>query len=236
VGYPGLRPYYLFTPATYLLRGVDVKTPPDLKVGYIMGTGDTVPQDLGEIGVHPHVFTPAELAQGDLSSYDAIVVGIRAYSAGDGIAAATPRLLDYVRNGGTVIVQYQSYDFPAPYPLTLGRNPEKVVEETDPVALLDPSNPLLTWPNHITSADFDGWIEERGHSFAGSWSSQYRALTETHDPGQDPQRGGLLYARYGKGNWIYLSFAVYRQLPEGVPGAYRLLANLISAGKNPNLR
>lgn len=236
VGYPGLRPYYLYTPATYRLRGVDVKTPPNLKIGYIMGTGDTVPQDLSEIGVHPHVFTPTELAQADLTSYDAIIIGIRAYSAGDGLAAATPRLLDYVRNGGTVIVQYQSYDFPAPYPLTLGRNPEKVVEETDPVVLLDAGNPLLTWPNHITSADFDGWDEERGHSFAGSWSSQYTALTETHDPGQNPQRGGLLYTRYGNGNWIYLSFAVYRQLPEAVPGAYRLLANLISAGKNPNLR
>jgi len=236
VGYPGLRPYYLYAPAAYRLRGVDVKTPPDLKIGYIMGTGDTVPQELAQIGVQPHILTPADLAAADLSSYDAIVVGIRAYSAGDGLAAVTPRLLDYVRNGGTVIVQYQSYDFPTPYPLTLGRNPEKVVEESDPVRLLDPGSPLLTWPNRITSADFDGWVEERGHSFAGSWSSQYSALTETHDPGQDPQRGGLLCAHVGKGNWIYLAFAVYRQLPEAVPGAYRLLANLISAGKNPNLR
>lgn len=236
VGYPGLRPYYLYTPATYRFRGVDIHLPANLKVGYIMGTGDSVPEDLAEIGVHAHILTAAELAQGDLSSYDAILIGIRAYTAGDGLAAATPRLLDYVRNGGTVVVQYQSYDFPAPYPIELGRNPEKVVEETAPVALLAPDHPLLTWPNRITSADFDGWVEERGHSFPGAWSPQYTALTETHDPGQDPQKGGLLYAHLGKGNWIYLAYAVYRQLPEGVPGAYRLLGNLISASRNPALQ
>jgi hypothetical protein len=108
------------------------------------------------------------------------------------------------------------------------------VDEHAAVTLLDPQNGLFTWPNRITSSDFDDWVEERGHSFLGSWSSQYTALTETHDPGQDPQKGGLLYAHIGKGNWIYLAYAVYRQLPEGVPGAYRVLANLISAGKNPS--
>jgi hypothetical protein len=102
------------------------------------------------------------------------------------------------------------------------------------VTLLDPQNSLFTAPNRITPADFDGWVEERGHSFLASWSSQYTPLTETHDPGQDPQKGGLLLARYGKGTWIYVAYAVYRQLPEGVPGAYRLLANLVSAGKNPS--
>ncbi|HEX4066097.1 MAG TPA: PIG-L family deacetylase [Acidobacteriaceae bacterium] len=235
VGYPGLRPYYLYRPSTYRLRAVDIKVPPHLHVGYIMGTGDDVPDDLGEIGIDPHLLNQAELATGDLSAYDTIVIGIRAYSSRPDLAAATPRLLDYVRNGGTLIVQYQSVQFPAPYPLTLGRNPEKVVEETDPVTLLDPTNPLLTWPNRITSADFDGWVEERGHSFLESWSSQYTPLTEVHDPGQDPQRGGLLYARYGKGNYVYMAYAVYRQLPEAVPGAFRLLANLIAAAKNPSL-
>jgi LmbE family N-acetylglucosaminyl deacetylase len=234
-GYPGLRPYYLYQPATYRLRAVDMKTPASLRVGYIMGTGDDVPAALAEVGIHPELLSAADLANGDLSSFDAIVIGIRAYSARPDLAAATPRLLDYARNGGTVLVQYQSVQFPAPYPLTLGRNPEKVVDEHTPVVLLDPQSPLLNWPNHITSADFDGWVEERGHSFLGSWSSQYTPLTETHDPGQDPQQGGLIDTHYGKGNWIYLAYAVYRQLPEAVPGPYRLLVNLISAGKNPQL-
>lgn len=236
VGYPGLRPYYLYSPAAYRLRGVDVKVPDGLKIGYIMGTGDDVPTALAEIGIQPHLISPEELAQGDLSGYDAIVVGIRAYSSVPDLEAETPRLLDYVRNGGTVLVQYQSVQFPAPYTLSLGRNPEKVVDETTPVTLTDPQNPLFTWPNTITSADFNGWLEERGHSFLSSWSPQYKTLTETHDPGQDPQKGGLLYARVGKGNWMYMAFAVYRQLPEAVPGAYRLLVNLIAAGKNPGLR
>jgi LmbE family N-acetylglucosaminyl deacetylase len=236
VGYPGLRPYYQYRPADYRLRAVDVKIPHDLKVGYIMGTGDEVPEALAEIGIQPLLLSSADLAGGDLSSYDAIVVGIRAYSSRPDLAAATPRLLDYVRNGGTMLVQYQSVQFPAPYDLSLGRNPEKVVDEKTPVVVTDPRSPLLSWPNPITSADFDGWVEERGHSFLGSWSSRYTALTETHDPGQAPQRGGLLYTRYGKGNWIYLAYAVYRQLPEAVPGAYRVLADLIAAGKNPGLR
>ena len=234
VGYPGLRPYYLYRPATYRLRGVDVKVPPHLNVGYIMGTGDDVPAALAEIGVQTHLLTPSDLAQGDLSGYDAIIVGIRAYSARPEFFTATQRLLAYVQNGGTLLVQYQSVEFPAPYQLTLSRNPEKVVDEHAPVTLLDPNNAVFTWPNHITSADFDSWVEERGHSFPDSWSSQYTPLTEVHDPGQDPQKGGLLYAHYGKGNYFYMAYAVYRQLPEAVPGAYRLLANLIAAGKNPS--
>lgn len=233
VGYPGLRPYYLYRPATYRLRAVDVKLPADLKVGYIMGTGDDVPGALAEIGVQPHLLSASDLAQGDLSGYDAIIVGIRAYSSRPDLSAATQRLFDYVRNGGTLLVQYQSVQFPAPYPLTLGRNPEKVVDEHDPVTLLDPSAGVFNWPNHITPADFDGWVEERGHSFLGSWSSQYTPLTQVQDPGQDPQKSGLLEAHYGKGTYFYMAYAVYRQLPEAVPGAYRLLANLIATGKNP---
>lgn len=235
VGYPGLRPYYLYRPSTDRLRGVDLRLPSGLDIGYIMGTGDDVPADLAEIGVHPHLISPSELAQGDLSAYNAIIIGIRAYSSRPDLAGESSRLFDYVRDGGTLLVQYQTSQFPGPYPLTLGRNPEKVVIEQDPVTLLKPDNPLFTWPNHITSADFDSWVEERGHSFLSSWSSQYTPLTSVHDPGQDPQQGGLLYARYGKGNYIYLAYAVYRQLPDAVPGAFRLLANLIAAGRNPSL-
>jgi hypothetical protein len=110
--------------------------------------------------------------------------------------------------------------------------PERVVDEQAPVKLLEPANPLLTWPNVITTADFDGWVEERGHSFLNSWNPGYTALTETADAGQDPQRGGLVVAHPGKGTYIYVAFALYRQFPELVPGAYRLLANLLSAGKD----
>ena len=234
VGYPGLRPYNLYRAAAYRARGVDVKVAPGLTVGYVMGTGDQVPQALEDLGIQPHLLSADDLASGDLSKYDTIVLGIRAYAARPELAADNGCLLDYVRAGGNLVVQYNSSEYDhdyGPYPYELGRSPEKVVDETDPVTVLVPRHPLMTWPNKITSADFDGWVEERGHSFMHSWDAHYTALTETHDPGQDPQRGGLLYARYGKGTYIYMSFAVYRQLPEAVPGAYRILANLVSAGK-----
>lgn len=238
VGYPGVRPYYYYHPATYRARGVDIKTAPDLKVGYIMGTGDEVPQNLGQIGVHPHLLTDDEILHGDLNQYDAIVLGIRTYAARPVLNIATRRLLDYAQNGGVVIVQYLSPDANGsfgPYPTSLGRA-EKVVDEKSKVTILDPANPILNWPNKITESDFSGWVEERGHSFMQSWDSHYIALTETHDPGQDPQKGGLLYARYGKGAYIYVAYALYRQTAEGVPGAYRILANLVSIGKNPETR
>ena len=234
VGYPGLRPYNLYHPATYRTRGVDVKVAPGIKVGYIMGTGDEVPEALRNIGVDAHLLTADEVATGDLSQYTTIVLGIRAYAARPELTANNQRLLDYVKNGGNLVVQYERDEFNqdlGPYPYTLGRSPEKVVDESDTVTILDASNPLLNAPNHITSADFNGWVEERGHSFMTSWDSNYKALTETHDPGQDPQRGGLLYAKYGKGTYVYVAYALYRQLPEAVPGAYRIFANLVSAGK-----
>jgi hypothetical protein len=145
---------------------------------------------------------------------------------------AQPRLDAFVQAGGTLIVQYQSNTFPAPYPLAMGRTPERVVEESAPVKILAPENSLLTFPNQITAHDFDGWVEERGHSFLDTWDPAYTALTETADAGQDPQRGGLLVAHPGKGTYVYVAFALHRQLPELVPGAYRILANLLSAPKS----
>jgi hypothetical protein len=133
-------------------------------------------------------------------------------------------------------VQYQSSNFPAPFPLSMGRMPERVMDERAHVKLLNPAHPLLNWPNAITDADFGGWVEERGHSFLDSWDASYTALTETADPGQDPQRGGLLVAHPGKGTYIYVAYALYRQLPELVPGAYRLLANILSAGQDDAAR
>ncbi len=236
VGYPGVRPYNYYRPATYRARGVDVRVAPGLKLGYVVGPGDDVPQALEDLGIQPHLLSAEEITSGDLSKFNVIVLGIRAYASRPELAANNGRLLEYVRNGGNLVVQYQSGEYDhgyGPYPYTLGRSPEKVVDETAPVTLLEPKNPLLTWPNQITPADFDGWVEERGHSFMQSWDPKYTALTEVHDPGQDPQKGGLLVAHEGKGTYIYVAFALYRETPEAVPGAYRLLANLVSAGMHP---
>jgi LmbE family N-acetylglucosaminyl deacetylase len=231
VGYQGLRPYNLYRPAQLLTRKVDVKLAPNLRVGYIMGTGDEVPDAIEALGVMPHVLSAAEINSSDFSAWNVVVIGIRAYSALPALAAAQPRLDHFVRSGGTVIVLYQSGNFPAPLPLSLGGSPERVVDESTPVKLLEPGNALLTTPNVLSSADFDGWVEERGHSFLKSWDPGYTALTETADPGEDPQMGGLVVAHPGKGTFIYCAYAIHRQLPELVPGAYRILANLLSAGR-----
>ena len=230
VGYAGLRPYNQYKPAQLLTRKVDVKLAPQLRIGYIMGSGDEVPDAIEALGVMPHILSKAEIASADLSTWNVIVVGIRAYSSLPELAAVQGRLNAFVKDGGTLIVLYQSANFPAPLPLTLG-HAERVVDESAPVKLLDASNPLFTSPNTITTADFDGWVEERGHSFLESWDKDFTALTETADPGQDPQRGGLVVAHSGKGTYVYVAFALHRQLPELVPGAYRILANLLSAGR-----
>jgi LmbE family N-acetylglucosaminyl deacetylase len=231
IGYPGLRPYNQYKPAELKTRKVDVKLAAGLRIGYVMGTGDLVPEAIEGLGSSAHLLTASELASGDLSAWNVIVIGIRAYSARPELAAAQPRLDEFVRRGGTLIVQYQTGNFLAPFPLSMARMAERVVDETAPVKFLEPAHPLLRWPNVIGDADFDGWIEERGHSFLDSWDARYTALTETADPGQDAQRGGLLVAHPGKGTYIYVAYALYRQLPELVPGAYRLLANLLSAGR-----
>jgi hypothetical protein len=238
VGYDGLRPYPYYRAANYRVEGADLNLAPNLKIGYVMGTGDDVPQSLADLGLTPDFLSPRDLATQDLSKFDAIVVGIRAYAAHPELATVNSRLLDYVRNGGALIVQYQTPEFDhdyGPYPFSLGDSPEKVVEEKAPVRILLPNDPVFTWPNKITPADFSGWIEERGHDFLSTWDSKYVALTEVHDQGQAPQEGGLIYARYGRGVYVYSAFAFYRQLPEGVPGAYRIFANLLSLSKNPGL-
>ena len=236
VAYPGLRPCNLYRKAEMITRAIDVKiassaTHP-LRVGYVMGTGDTVPEAIEGLGLAPHMLSAPDLLSGDLSAWDVIVVGIRAYSVRPDLFNAQSRLNAYVENGGSLIVQYQGGNFPAPFPLSMGGTPERVVEEATPVKILAPQDPLLSFPNTITSHDFDGWVEERGHSFLDTWDKAYLPLTETADAGQDPQRGGLLVAHPGKGTYVYISFALHRQLPELVPGAYRLLANLLSAGQN----
>jgi LmbE family N-acetylglucosaminyl deacetylase len=232
VGYKGLTPTNMYTAATYRTRGVDVKVAPGLKVGYLPGTGDEVQASLENLGVRTTTLTMDDVAGGKLSGYDVVVLGVRAYAANPGLAAANGKLLDYAKNGGVVIVQYNlgQFDY-GPYPYSLG-SAEKVVDETAPVQLLMPESPVLSWPNKITAKDFDGWVEERGHGFMETWDPQYQALLETHDPGQDPQKGGLLVVKTGKGAYVYVALALYRELPEGVPGAYRLFANLLSLGKD----
>jgi LmbE family N-acetylglucosaminyl deacetylase len=236
VGYPGLRSYNMYRDAEFKTRRVDVKLAPGLRVGYIMGPGDLVPDAIEAMGIAPHLLDAGELASANLSAWNVIVIGIRAYSTRPELTAAQPRLDEFVRKGGALIVQYQSATFPAPLPLSLGRIPERVVSEDSPVKLLNQSNSVLTSPNPISPADFNGWVEERGHSFLSTWDAGYTPLTETADEGQDPQRGGLVVAHPGKGTYIYVAYALYRQLPELVPGAYRLLANLLSAGAEPGAR
>jgi LmbE family N-acetylglucosaminyl deacetylase len=238
VGYPGLRPYPSYRPATYKAVGVDVKTAPNLRVGFLPGTGDDVPRALEDLGVQLQILSAADIETADLSSFDAIMLGVRAYAVRPELRSANSRLMNYVSNGGVLIVQYNQQNFDrdyGPYPFSLGNAP-RVVDETAPVNILEPQNPLLSWPNKITAGDFAGWQEERGHGFLQKWDEHYQALLETHDPDQDPQKGGLLLTRFGKGIYVYDAFALYRQLPEGVPGAYRILANLVSLGKNPGWR
>jgi LmbE family N-acetylglucosaminyl deacetylase len=230
IGYPGLRPYNLYKSAELKTRKIDVKLAPGLKIGYIMGAGDLVPEAIEAMGVMPHMLSASELATADLSAWNVIVIGIRAYQTRPELASNQARLDAFVRNGGNLIVQYQRATFPAPVPMNLGSRPENVVDESASVKLLAPQDQLLRSPNIITAADFDGWVEERGHSFLDTWDPSYTALTETADAGQDPQRGGLVVTHPGKGTYIYVAYALYRQLPELVPGSYRLLANLLSAG------
>ncbi len=205
IGYMGLRSYNMYRDAVFKTRRVDVKLASGLRIGYVMGPGDLVPEAIEAMGMTPHLLSAGELASADLSAWNVIVIGIRAYSTRPELTAAEPRLDEFVRNGGTLIVQYQSATFPAPLPLSLGRSPERVVNEDSPVKLLNQANPVLTSPNAITPADFDGWVEERGHSFMSTWDAGYTPLTETADEDQDAQRGGLLVAHPGKGNATYMS-------------------------------
>jgi len=172
------------------------------------------------------------LASGDLSGYDAIVTGVRAYNSRDALKRSARRLLDYVEAGGTLVVQYNTADRTlhpgfAPYPLEIGR--DRVTVEGAPIERIDPECSLLLKPNRITDQDFEGWVQERGLYFASKWGPEYRTVLSCADPGETPAAGGLLWARYGKGIFIYTGYAFFRQLPAGVPGAYRLFVNLVSA-------
>ncbi len=237
VARPDIGGFFYYQPALQRASVVDVKIPPDLKVGYIMGAGDDIPTVLRQLGLDVTLLTPDDVEHGNLSRFGTIVLGIRAYDTRDDVKKNNQRLLDYVQNGGTLLVQYNTSpsDFNAghytPYPLQLSR--DRVTVEEAPVTILDPHSVVLHYPNQITLHDFDGWVQERGLYFMDQWGPEYTPLLASNDPGEQPHKGGLLVARDGKGYYIYTGYAFFRQLPFGVPGAIRLYVNLLSVGHEP---
>ena len=236
VAHRDLEPRALYHPASVVVGGIDVRIAPELRVGYVMGVGDNVPVGIAQLGARLQLLSDDDVSRGDLSSYDAIVTGTRAYGVRDALKSAHQRLVAYVRNGGHLIVLYNTpSEFDpstfAPYPAELPRDAEEVSEEDAPVQVLAAGHRVLHVPNEIGPSDFEGWVEQRGSKFFSRWDARYTALFETHDRGQAPQRGGWLTADVGRGHYTYIAFALHRQLPFGVPGAYRLLANMLSLGR-----
>ena len=199
-----------------------------------MGAGDDIPTVLKQIGMDVSIVPAEKLATEDLFKYGTIVLGIRAYDTQKDLIANNNKLINYVSNGGTLVVQYNAgvADFNkenlTPYPAQLSR--ERVTVEEAPVEILEPQNEIFHYPNQITQPDFDGWVQERGLYFMDKWDPHFTPLLSCHDPGQPDQKGGLLRARFGSGTYIYTGYAFFRQLPDGVPGAVRLFVNLLSAG------
>ncbi|HYJ80751.1 MAG TPA: PIG-L family deacetylase [Longimicrobiaceae bacterium] len=236
VDYPHVRARPLYHAAASRVRAFDVRVPAGVRVAYVTGAGEEGPGVLAQLGIVPDLLDADALASADLGRYDVIVAGSRAYEVRPDLAAHNARLLEYVRRGGTLIVQYNKYELVegrfTPYPLTMARPHGRVTDEEAPVRILDPAHPVFTTPNRITAEDFAGWEQERGLYFANTWDPAYTPLLETGDPGEEPLRGGLLIARHGEGTYVYTGLAFFRQLPEGVPGAWRLFANLLALGKD----
>lgn len=228
-------------PAECKVHAFDINVPQNLRVGYISAESEPVPQALRDVGVNVDLLDANTVNFGDLSKYDAIVVGVRAYELRPELPGANQRLLDYAQNGGTLLVQYQR-DFTwnnanfAPYPAKIDNSPAsslaRITDETSPVKFLKPDDPLLNKPNKITQSDFGGWIQERGLYFWTNFDEKYTPLLVMNDPGEKDLNGGLVYTKFGKGTYIYTGLAFFRQLPEGVPGAYRLFVNLLSANRH----
>ena len=237
IAYPHIQTHRLYWPAIATAQVIDLKVAP-VKVGYIMGSGDDVPDAIRRMGLDVTMLDGAMLATGDLSRFDTIVVGIRASEANPDFVANNGRLLDYVQRGGTLIVQYQQQEYAnrmmPPYPAAppTAANPRVTVEDA-PVKMLVPTHPAFTFPNRITDADFNGWVQERNAYAFSMFDPRYVPLLESADPGEPPVRGAEVYADVGKGRYVYTAYSWFRQLPAGVPGAYRLFANLISLSKAP---
>jgi hypothetical protein len=231
-------------PAQTVIHAFDINVPANLRVGYLSAEGEPIPDALRRLGINVELLDTNALEFGPLSHYDAVVVGVRAYELRPELAGANQRRLDYVSAGGTLVVQYNRdsvWDklLPAPYPASIAVSAvagtpaalPRITDENAEVRLLHPDDALLNKPNKITAADFENWVQERGLYFWSDFDSRYTPLLAMHDPGEKDLLGGLVYANYGKGTYIYTGLAFFRELPEGVPGAYRLFVNLLSASK-----
>ncbi|RDI14360.1 PIG-L family deacetylase [Flavobacterium sp. AG291] len=233
INYPHISIQQVLMPSTAKFTKVDLKIEGN-SIAYIMGAGDSVPESLRQMGYNVTLLTPEVITMQTLSSYDAVVVGIRAYNVLDGIVFKQQVLFDYVANGGTMVVQYNTTgdlvtrDI-APYPLRISR--DRVTEEDAKVNFLDTKHPVLNYPNKITEKDFTGWVQEQGLYYPDEWGKEFTPIFTSHDKGEEAKKGGLLVAKYGKGYYIYTGLSFFRELPEGVSGAYRLMANLIAIGK-----
>lgn len=236
VAYPHIQTHRYYTDAAIPARVFDLKADA-LRVGYVMGSGDEVPSAIRRLGMNVTLLEEQDLATGDLARFDSIVVGIRASEVRPDFVANNRRLLAYVEQGGTLVVQYQRPDYLAlnlaPYPAKMA---SRVTDETAAVKILEPAHPAFTFPNRIGAEDFRGWVQERNLYAFTEFDPRYTPLLETNDPGEPAQRGGQVYARIGRGHFVYTSYAWFRQLPAGVPGAYRQFANLLSLSKAPAAR
>jgi hypothetical protein len=238
ISYPHIETRHYYIPARTEIPVVAVKLPANLRVGYIMGVGDKVGLATEQLGASVTYLTEADLSAGDLSRFDTIVTGIRAYLNRDDLISYNHRLLSYVRGGGNLVVQYNKYEYLrgqfAPYPLNINRPHDRVTVENSRVRLLQPLHSIFNRPNKIRQSDWNGWVQERGLYFLGDWDDHYTPLLELQDPwvyNNSPKRGALVVAQHGKGHYIYTGLAFFRQLPAGVPGAYRLWANIVSFGR-----
>ena len=223
-------------PAQTIVHAFDINVPANLRVGYISAESEPIPDALKRLGISVDLLDASALAFGDLSKFDAIVVGVRAYELRPELTSANKRLLDFAQQGGTLIVQYnRDYVWdklqPAPYLTKIGNPTPRTTDEHSPVKFLNASDPLLNRPNKIMQGDFDNWVQERGLYYWSDFDSKYTPLLAMNDPGESDLTGALVYTRYGKGTYIYTGLAFFRQLPEGVPGAYRLFVNLLCASR-----
>jgi hypothetical protein len=233
IEYDHIRPQTMYRDATVTLEAVDIAIPPGANIAYIQGVGDNSAPALQQLGVPVTIIDPANLASADLSPYTAIVIGTRAYDAHPELVANNAKLLEWVKRGGTMVVQYGQYEMLQPgimpYPITLGRPAARVTEENSPVTVLLPNNPVLKYPNAITASDWNGWVQDRALYMPTTFDSAYVAPLSMHDTGEALNQGGLLVAPYGKGTYVYVTLAMFRQLPAGVPGAARIMVNLLGA-------
>ncbi|MEQ1604761.1 MAG: PIG-L family deacetylase [Pyrinomonadaceae bacterium] len=239
IAYPHIQTHRFYTKAESSVSILDLKVA-SVKVGYIMGSGDEVPEAIRQMGLAVTMLEEKDVASGDLSKFDTIVVGIRASETRPDLVANNGRLLEYARNGGNLIVQYQRGNWTAlaPFPVTIADTQRtaagsiaRVVDENAKVNILEPVNPIFNTPNKITDADFTGWVQERNAYNLVTFDPQYTPLLESHDAGEAENKGGLVMAKLGTGTWTYCSYSFFRQLPNGVGGAYRLFANLLSLPK-----